>query len=391
MLYIIKYKSDKIYHCWRNKAITLSYVKLFHTICIVITTALLILSAFAPAFAEKIYVVERERGRLAVIEDGALSGEIENLGNLNHATVKFNKNFMYVISRDGCLSQIDIRSDRLLRQVNAGKSGIGFIFIDGMVAVANYDPYDVVILDEDLNTLKKIETTSRNVGIKSWKRFLIFALMDKDEIWVLDSKKNFEMHKTIKNAGSMPFDALMSKNKYIVGFFNEGSVGMLDAKTMKYSKRELRMGEGEAVFKIPHFGTWGVYKDSAFIPAVGERRLHIVDINSFKHIGYIDLIGLPVFVAISPDGRYIAVNYSGDKEDFLTVVDVKNRKVLNDIKAGKRIMHIRFSDDSRRLYLSSYFDNTVRVLDTDEWKVLSGITVPTPSGIFILPSVNKGK
>ncbi|MEP9410736.1 MAG: NirF protein [Candidatus Brocadia sp.] len=389
MLYI-KFKSDKIRHCTQGEATLPSYIKLLHTICIVVTTGLFILSAFTPAFAEKVYVVERERERLAVIENGTLSGEIENLGNLNHATVKFNKNFMYVISRDGYLSQIDTVSNSLLKQVKAGKSGIGFIFIDDMVAVANYDPHDVVILDGSLNTLKKIETNSKNVGIKSWERFLIFALMDKDEIWVLDSEKNFEVHKTIRNAGGVPFDALMSESKYIVGLFNEGSVGMLDAKTMSYSRKELRRGEGESVFKIPHFGTWGVYKDSAFIPAVGERRLHIVDINSFKHSGYIDLIGLPVFAVVSPDGRYIAVNYSGDKEDFLTVVDAKSRKVLTDIKAGKRIMHIRFSGDSRRLYLSSYFDNTVRVLDTKGWKVLSEITVPTPSGIFILPVVNKG-
>ncbi|MBI4687038.1 MAG: NirF protein [Nitrospirae bacterium] len=339
----------------------------------------------APSFAEKIYIVERERGKLAVVENGILTKEIEDLGNMNHATAKFNKGSIYVISRDGYLSRIDTASDKLLGKVKAGKSGIGFIFLGDMVAVANYDPYDVVILDESLNTLKKIETSSRNVGIKSWEGFLIFALMDKDEIWALDSKKNFEIHKTIKNAGSMPFDALMSENKYIVGFFNEGSVGILDAKTMSYSKRELRRGEGEAVFKIPHFGTWGVYKESAFIPAVGERRLHIVDMNGFKHSGYIDLIGLPVFVAVSADGRYIAVNYSGDKEDFLTIIDAKSRKVLQDIKAGRRIMHMRFSDDSKRLYLSSYFDNTMRVLDTGDWKVLSEITVPTPSGIFILP------
>ncbi|TVM04017.1 MAG: NirF protein [Candidatus Brocadia sp. WS118] len=388
MLYI-KFKSGNVRHYEQSKAIQFSYIKLLHTICIIITTGLFILSAFTPALAEKVYVVERERERLAVIKNSILSSEIGNLGNLNHATVKFNKNFMYVISRDGCLSKIDTGSDSLLIQVKAGKSGIGFIFIDDMVAVANYDPHDVVILDGSLNTLKKIETNSKNVGIKSWERFLIFALMDKDEIWVLDSKKNFKVHKTIKNTGSMPFDALMSENKYIVGLFNEGSVGMLDAKTMSYSRRDLRRNEGEAVFKIPHFGTWGVYKDTAFIPAVGERRLHIVDINSFKHIGYIDLIGLPVFAAISADGRYIAVNYSGDKEDFLTVIDTKSRKVLNDIKVGKRIMHIRFSDDSRRLYLSSYFDNAVRVLDTNEWKVLNEITVPTPSGIFILPAVNK--
>lgn len=381
----IRFKSGKTSHSGQNEAIPCSYTKLFNAICMVVTTGIFILYTLTSAFAEKIYVVERERERLAVIENGVFSGEIGNLGNLNHATVKFNKNFMYVISRDGYLSQIETVSDSLIKQVKVGKSGIGFIFTGDMVAVANYDPHDVVILDESLSTLKKIETNSKNVGIKSWKRFLIFALMDKDEIWVLDSEKNFEVHKMIKNAGGMPFDALMSENKYIVGLFNKGSVGMLDVNTMNYSRRNLRRGEGEAIFKIPHFGTWGVYKDSAFIPAVGERRLHIVDINSFKHSGYIDLTGLPVFVAVSPDGRYIAVNYSGDKEDFLTVVDAKSRKVLNDIKAGKRIMHIRFSEDSRRLYLSSYFDNTVRVLDTNEWKVLDEITVPTPSGIFILP------
>lgn len=388
MLYI-KFKSDKIHHYGQSEAVPLSYIKLFYVICMVVTTGLFIFSTFTFAFAEKVYVVEREKERLAVIENGTLSKEIGNLGNLNHATAKFNKDFIYVISRDGYFSQIDTGSDSLLRRIKAGKSGIGFIFIGDTMAVANYAPHDVVILDKNLNILKKIETNSKNVGIKSWERFLIFALMDKDEIWILDSENNFEVHKKIRNAGGTPFDALMSENKYIVGLFNEGSVGMLDAKTMSYSKRELTMGEGETVFKIPHFGTWGVYKDNAFIPAVGERRLHIIDINSFKHIGYIDLIGLPVFAAVSPDGRYIAVNYSGDKEDFLTVVDVKSRKVLNDVKAGKRIMHIRFTDDSKRLYLSSYFDNAVKVLDTNEWKVLSEITVPTPSGIFILPAVNK--
>ncbi|MBW7941752.1 MAG: NirF protein, partial [Candidatus Kuenenia stuttgartiensis] len=63
----------------------------------VVTTGIFILYTLTSAFAEKIYVVERERERLAVIENGVLSGEIGNLGNLNHATVKFNKNFMYVI------------------------------------------------------------------------------------------------------------------------------------------------------------------------------------------------------------------------------------------------------------------------------------------------------
>lgn len=336
------------------------------------------------AFADKIYVVERERGSLAVIENDHIVKEIGELGNLNHATVKFNKGFAYIISRDGYLSQIDTGTDKLLRKVKAGNSGIGFTFLNDFIAVANYDPHDVVILDTNLNVLKKNDTGSRNVGIKATDRLLLFSLMDKDEIHVLDSRNGFGIHKIIKDVGSVPFDALLSGDKYIVGFFNEGSVGILDINTMKFSKEALRKGEGEAVFKIPHFGIWGVYGNTAFIPAVGERRLYIIDLDTFKYREHINLIGLPVFVAVSPDNRYIAVNYSGDKEDFVTIIDAKNRKVLRDIKAGRRIMHLRFSWNSRRLYLSSYFDNTLKILDATNWGTLKEITVPTPSGIFIL-------
>lgn len=43
---------------------------------------------FQHSFAEKLYVVERERGSPAVIQDGKFEGEIRDLGNLNHAIVK---------------------------------------------------------------------------------------------------------------------------------------------------------------------------------------------------------------------------------------------------------------------------------------------------------------
>ncbi|GAB4420654.1 MAG: heme d1 biosynthesis protein NirF [Thermodesulfovibrionales bacterium] len=338
------------------------------------------------SFAEKIYVVEREREGLAVIENERFIREIPGTGNMNHVTVKFHDGFAYVISRDGYLAKIDTASDKLLKKVNIGKSGIGFTFINGFIAIANYDPKDVVILDSELNIIKKIETGSRNVGIKANNRFLVFSLMDKDEIWVLDSKKDFEVHRVFKNVGGMPFDALLSGDLYIAGFFAESSLGILDLKNMSYIKKELKKDDGEAVFKIPHFGTWGIYGEKAFIPAVGERKVHILDLKSFGYLGHIDLIGLPVFVLVSPDGSYLAVNYSGDKDDFLSIIDPVNQKVLKDIKAGKRILHIRPSDDGKRLYLSSYFEGKVKVLESKDWNIRREIDVPTPSGIFIVPT-----
>lgn len=336
------------------------------------------------SLAEKLYVVERERESIAVIEEGRLSSEIMNVGNMNHGIVKFYGGSAYVIGRDGYISKIDAASNKVIRKVKVGNSGIGFIGSDNYVAVANYDPGNVIILDRDLNAVKTIWTDSRNVGIKKSGNLLVFSLMDRDEIWVLDEKMGFEVLHRINNVGEMPFDAFLKDNTYVAGMFNEGSVGLLDLETMKYLKRDLRKKDNETVFKIPHFGTWGVVGNTAFIPAVGERKVHIVDFRSFNYLDSVKLSGLPVFVTTSPDGKYVAVNYSGDRDNHITIIDTLSRKVLKDIKGGKRVMHLRFSSDGKRLYLSSYFDHKVKIIEVGSWRVVNEIKVPTPSGIFIV-------
>ncbi|MFN3472293.1 MAG: cytochrome D1 domain-containing protein, partial [Aquificaceae bacterium] len=340
---------------------------------------LLLLPIFA--FCEKLYVVERERGALAVVEgDGRLKGEIEDLGNLNHATVKFHKGFAYVISRDGFLSKIDPKEDKLVKKVKVGNSGIGFDFFKEYVVVANYDPDTVVLLDKDLNIVKVIKTGSRNVGIKAYPSGFVFALMDKDEVWVVEGGGI----KSYRDVGRMPFDALLYEDRYLVGFFGEPSLGILDLRKGEYSKVALKT-EGEAVFKIPHFGTWGVVDGVAYVPAVGARRLYILNLKELKLEGSISLSGLPVFVVASPDKRFLAVNFSGDREDYIALVDVSERRVIKEVQVGKRIMHMRFSKDGKRLYASSYFDSKLKVLDLPDLKLVQELEIPNPSGVFVLP------
>ncbi len=343
---------------------------------------LILLLLFAFAFPQKVYVVERERGSVAVIADGKLKKEIGGLGNTNHATLKFYRNYAYVVSRDGYLSQIDTSSDILLKKVRVGKSTIGFTFCSDGIAVANYSPHTVVLLSPDLKVLKTIRTGSRNVGIKAHGRLLIFSLMDMDEIWAVDCL-DFKKVKVVHEAGSMPFDALLSGNRYIVGFFKESSAGILNLKDMSYRKVSFGEKGGQVVFKIPHFGLWGVYENRAYIPAVGDRRLHVVDLDSFRYITSVELPGLPVFVSVSPDGRYLGVNYSGDKEDFFTLIDRRTLRVLETKRLGRRILHFRFSPDGRFVYISSYYENKLKKISIPDLKVLEEIAVPTPSGVFI--------
>jgi len=340
---------------------------------------------FHVAVAEKLYVVERERESLAVIEDGEFKGEIKDLGNLNHSIVKTDGDYSYCIARNGYFSKIDNKSDRLIKKIKPGNSGIGFTFIKDYIAIAHYDPKKVTILTKNLDTYRVIETGSRNVGIKPYKNFLTFSLMDKDQIWVLDADKGFEKAHVVENAGKMPFDALISDGRYIVGFFKEKGVGILDLKTFRYKKAVFKTdNEEEVVFKIPHFGMWGVADGTALIPAVGEKRAYVVDINSMEVKKYIPLEGLPVFISVSPDKKIAVVNYSGDKDYLLSVIDLGKLEVIKTFPAGKRVMHMRFSKDGSKLYVSSYFDNALKIYNTVNWKLQKEITVPTPSGIFIV-------
>lgn len=209
--------------------------------------------------------------------------------------------------------------------------------------------------------------------------------MDKNEVWVLDAKRNFAITKKFTDVGKLPFDALLADRRYVVGFFNDTRLGIVNLDTLEFKAMALDQGDSETVLKIPHFGLWGIAGNTVFIPANKDKKLHVVSLPDFEYQGAIELIGTPVFVATSPDGKTVAVNYSGEKENFITIVDTAAKKVDRNIEAGKRIMHFRFSASGENLYLSSYFENQMKILETGSWKEKGSVDVPTPSGVFLVP------
>lgn len=335
--------------------------------------------------ADALYVVQRDAKKIAVVENNRLVSEIGNIGDMSHATVKFHAGKAWVISRDGMLSRIDPGTRVVEKSVKVGDSGIGFTFFPKHVIVANYMPQTVVVLDLDLRVIKTISTGSRNVGIKVWGDRAAFALMDKDEVWVVDAAKEFSVTKQIEKAGVMPFDALVNDKNYVVGFFNENKLGILNLDSLQWDTRSLGGEGGETVLKVPHFGTWGITSDTAFVPGVKERKLNLLALDTLKPAGVIDLPGLPVFAVVSPDKTLVAVNYSGDQENSVSVVDAKTRKILGTWPVGRRIMHLRFSQDGGSLFVSSYFENKIKTLKPEKtgvWSVASDLNIDSPSGIF---------
>ena len=338
---------------------------------------------------EKYFVVERENSSLAVIEHGLPRDHLEGMHNMNHGVVKFDGDDGYVISRDGYIMKFDPINVKKIKEYKTSDSAIGFTIGKNYIAVANYAKKSVDILDRDLNPLQSFDTGSKNVGIKIYKNYLIFAQMDNDKLTVLKDKNggkgkpDFVIYKEFKDVGVMPFDAMIKDNNYIVGFFTSKFFGVIDLDAMKYKRIDILLGDRQPVMKVPHFGFWSISGDKIFIPAVGDNKILVYD-KEFNFIKNIKIEGTPVFSALSPDEKYVAVTFSGKKFPVIQIIDTKTLEVIQRFEFDGKVLHLRWSKHTPSLYVSVNDSNMLAVIDTKKWfKKRDIFQVKRPSGIFI--------
>jgi len=338
---------------------------------------------------EKIFVVERESESLAIVEKGLTRGHLKGMHNMNHGVVKFDGKDGYVISRDGWVVKFDPVKEKIVKELKTSDSAIGFTITKNFLAVANYAKKSVDILDRDLNPLQSFETGSKNVGIKTYKDYLIFSQMDNDKITVLKDTNygkglpHFVIHKEFEDVGVMPFDAMIKDNNFITGFFQSNHFGVVNLDTMKYSKIDILLGDRKPVLKVPHFGFWSIGGGYVFIPAVGDNKV-LVYTPDFKFIQNIETEGLPVFSALSPDKKYLAVTFSGKKFPVIQIIDTKTLKIIKRFEFNGKVLHVRWSKTRPNLYVSVNDANKVAVIDTRSWYVSREMfQIQKPSGIFI--------
>ena len=346
------------------------------------------LFAGAPSPSEKLFVVERESSSVAIIKEGLTKSHMENMHNMNHGIIKFDGKDGYLISRDGYVMRFDPVSEKVLNEYKTSKSAIGFVIGKNYVAVANYDDKSVDILTRDLKPIDKIVTGSKNVGIKIYKDMIVFAQMDADKVTVLKDenagkgKPKFKIFKEFKVA-EMPFDAMIKENSYIVGFFLSKSFGVIDLDKMQFSEIKVTAENNKPVLKVPHFGFWSLSEERTFIPAVGSANVMVYD-KDFKFIKNVKVQGLPVFTAISPDKKYLAVTFSGKDFPTIQIIDTKTLKIIKTFTFTGKVLHLRWSNVDNFLYVSVNDTNQVNVINTKEWFLEREIfQVKSPSGIFI--------
>jgi len=360
-------------------------------------------------------IIERADGSVLVVRHSLEEGRnpvlcrITGLGDLSHASAVFSRDqrYAYIFGRDGGLTKIDLLSGTIIKRViQAGNAIGGAITQDGKyVAVSNYEPGGVNIFSaDDLTAITSIPANygngkqSKTVGlVDAPNNQLYYSLFEAGEIWRADIDKNGQAKiKKFTNIGNQPYDALMSGNGryYIAGLFGEDGLALIDLWHPEKGVQRIlgHYGKGQKklpVYKMPHLEGWAIAGKKAFLPAVGQHQLLVVNTDDWQEIGRIDVHSQPVFAMASPDQRQIWVNFAFPDNNTLQVIDSKTLKMIKSFKPGKGILHMEFTPRGEHVWVSVRDNNQVIVYDTNTLEEITRLDAQKPSGIFFTVRAHK--
>ncbi len=357
-------------------------------------------------------VIERASGSLQVIDTTAHRAlfRVVGLGDLSHASVVYSRDerYAYIFGRDGGLTKVDILCGKVVKRIVQGGNSIGgAISQDGsLIAVSNYEPGGVkVFSSDDLSLVADIPATSTGKGkgsktvglVDAPGQKFVFSLYDTGEIWILEMKDPAHPKLTrFTGVGRFPYDGLVTPDGriYIAGLFGEDGLAMLDLwHPEKGVKRILdHYGKGEQklpVYKMPHLEGWAIAGNRAFFPAVGHHEVLVMDMNSWKESGRIQVHGQPVFVMARPDGRQLWINFAFPDNDTVQVIDSESLKIIKTLKTGKGTLHMEFTPRGEEVWISVRDRNEIQIYDTETQTLKGRIEAERPSGIFFTDRAHK--
>ncbi len=365
-----------------------------------------ILTAKASGVGSRVFVIERSLERVAVYDflDRSLRADrIGGLGNLHHATMTFTPDLKYgfVAARSGQLSRIDLETLQVDGTFKTSENSIDIaISQDGrFVATAEYAPGGVTIVDaQTMKLAKKILVpggTSRATGlVDAPKNRFVCVLMEGREVWLIDaSRPDFPIEKRIAldPKVGLPYDAMITPDGryYIVGHLGEPEISLIDLTASNPKPRLISLLDPKENYdrsvpvKLPHMASWAVAGDKVFVPLVGEKRLVVLDRETWSFVQSIPVRGHPVYAVRTPSEQEIWVSFSGEADDsFVQVIDTQTLAVKKTIELGGRIYHMDFSPRGAYALITANRDNKLFLVNANTYKIEDEETLESPSGIF---------
>ena len=343
-----------------------------------------------------------------------------------HGGPKFTPDGRYVFfaSRDGWVSKFDIWNLKTVAEIRAGINTRNLaVSSDGKhVAVANYLPRTLVMLDGDLNLIKVIEArslqgdqTSRVSAVydAAPRKSFVAAMKDIKELWEISYDPaappvfdgfvhDFKMGEGLGKPGFLYPRRIMLDNVLDDFFFDQSYANLIGAS---------RGANGEGGFGqvvnldirrkiadiplagMPHLGsgiTWEWHgRPVMATPNLKNGLVTVIDMKDWKVVKQIPTAGPGFFMRSHDKSPYVWVDsmMSPEHKNTIEVIDKQSLEKVGEVKveAGKTLAHIEF-DRYGKYALASLWedDGAIIVYDAATLKEVKRIPARKPVGKYNL-------
>lgn len=338
-----------------------------------------------------------------------------------HGGPKFTSDGRYVFfaSRDGWVTKFDLWNFKVVTEIRAGINTRNVaVSSDGKwVAVANYLPHTLVILDSDLNLQKIIPVsgakdknqTSRVSAVydATPRQSFVAALKDAKEIWEISYDP-----KAPEIPVGIIHDFQYREGAFVPGFLNPQRTQLDDYLddfffTQGYDEvmgASREGGKGQVInldsrkkiadLKLPgmpHLGsgiTWKWQgKTVMATPNLNEGVVSILDMETWQPIKQIKTKGPGFFMRSHENSPYAWIDSMMSREfkDTMQVIDKNTLEVAAELRPepGKVFAHVEFTRDGKYVLASlSEMDGALIIFDAKTLREIKRIPMKKPIGKY---------
>lgn len=331
--------------------------------------------------------------------------------------------FVYLASRDGWVSKFDLWNLKIVAEIRAGINTRNVaVSGDGkVIAVANYLPHTLVLLDADLNLLR-VHTTADKDGREtsrisavydaSPRKSFVAAMKDIPEVWEV----SYDPQAQDIPVGKI-HDFQYKEGAFLSGYLNPRRTFLAEPLedfffTQDYSEvmgASREAGKGQVVNLdvrkkvadlqmpgMPHLGsgiTWAWQgKRVMASPNLKAGLVSVIDMQSWQTIKTIETRGPGFFMRSHEETPYAWTDSMMDKvgKNTLQIIDKRSLEKVAEIKTdpGKTLAHIEF-DRYGKYALASLWERkadggALIVYDAATFKELKRIPMDKPVGKYNL-------
>jgi YVTN family beta-propeller protein len=280
---------------------------------------------------------------------------------------------------DGVVHNIQLSPDgkvvaaTLVPATEDGHSGHGGHGEESSGKVLFYDAYTNELLKE-----VEVGNHPAHVVYSGEGKYVLVTNNEDDTVSVIDAK-TYEVVKTIPTGKGPHGFRISADSKFAyIANMGEDTVSAINLET--FDEKRIKTGNTPV--------TTGITKDGQTLAVTlfSENSLAIVDLIT-EEVVKVEVGSGPAQVYLSPDDKYAYVANQGTEEspsNSMSIVDLKTRKVVDEIKTGNGAHGVTVSSDGKIAYVTNMFDNTVSIIDLDTKEAETIDVGEIPNGITVM-------